>query len=174
MHDELTGLFDRRQFFKILHKQVRICNDLRTPAGLLVVEIQRFRKINSTYGYSAGDEVLQQVAELLKQVQRRGDYLARIGSDSFALLLSRIANPGHAELAAFKIQQLLDLPVLLQTDNLARHAPGDVHFAGQTLSLETVLQYFIESVNTRPLRRLIIVSRHSLHKLSREIDYSVR
>lgn len=110
MHDSITGLYDRGQFFKILEKQIGISNEFKVSAALLVVEVQRFRRINASYGYTAGDEVLRGIAELLKQVQRSGDYSARIGNDCFALLLPRIVNPGHAQLAAFKIHRLLEIP----------------------------------------------------------------
>jgi diguanylate cyclase (GGDEF)-like protein len=110
MHDPITGLYDRGQFFKILDKQIGISNDRKISTALLVIEVQRFRRINANYGYAAGDEVLRGMGDLLKQVQRSGDYSARIGNDCFALVLTRIVNPGHAQLAAFKIHRLLEVP----------------------------------------------------------------
>jgi diguanylate cyclase (GGDEF)-like protein len=111
MYDVITGLFSREQFFRILEKQVKSANEYKVSTALLVIEIQRFRAINVNYGYSAGDEVLKSFAELLGKIQRQGDYAARIGNDCFALLLTRVVNPGHAKLAAFKIQQLLEIPL---------------------------------------------------------------
>ena len=111
MYDVTTGLFNRERFFKILEKQVQSANESKVSTALLVIEIQRFRAINVNYGYSAGDEVLKLFAELLAKIQRQGDYTARIGNDCFALLLTRVVNPGHAKLAAFKIQQLLEIPL---------------------------------------------------------------
>ena len=111
MYDVTTGLFSRERFFKILERQVQSANESKVSTALLVIEIQRFRAINVNYGYSAGDEVLKSFAELLGKIQRQGDYAARIGNDCFALLLTRVVNPGHAKLAAFKIQQLLEIPL---------------------------------------------------------------
>jgi diguanylate cyclase (GGDEF)-like protein len=79
-------------------------------SALLVVELQRLQTINFTYGYLAGDEVLRAFAVQLDQILRNCDYIARISNDCFALLLTRVVNPGHAKLAAFKIQQLLEIP----------------------------------------------------------------
>ncbi len=118
MHDLLTGLYDRPQFLKILHDKIRDTDASRVPAALLVVEIQRFRKINHTYGYAVGDRLLQAFGELLERVRRDCDVTARIGNDCFALLLTRIVNPGHARLAAFKILQFLEIPFEIGDDRV--------------------------------------------------------
>ncbi len=110
MYDELTGLFNRAQFFKVLSEGVQDAVLNRSSLALLVIDIQRFHKINQNMGYAAGDAVLQGVGGVLRQVGREGDFLARIGDDRFAMLLARIANAGHARLAAMKVQRLLEIP----------------------------------------------------------------
>lgn len=117
MYDSLTELYDRGQFFHLLHKLMEQSSEYGAPIGLLIIDIKRFRKINKIFGHSIGDEVLKSVSETLKGICREGDVLSRIGDDQFAVLLSRLANPGHAQLAALKIHRLLDLPV--QTSNNA-------------------------------------------------------
>jgi EAL domain-containing protein (putative c-di-GMP-specific phosphodiesterase class I) len=62
--------------------------------------------------------VLRSFADLLNQVCRRGDHVARLGDNEFALLLSNLANEGHATLAAFKIQRLLDIPFEIDSEKL--------------------------------------------------------
>ncbi len=113
MIDSLTGLFNRTTLFTQLkdlaHKALQ--ND--TPLGLLLIDIRRFNKINANYGYLAGDKVLQAVAKTLNTVCREGDMIARIADDQFVLVLSRVANMGHAQLAALKIQRLIDSPIEL-------------------------------------------------------------
>ncbi|MCP4126489.1 MAG: GGDEF domain-containing protein, partial [Gammaproteobacteria bacterium] len=112
MNDLLTGLYNRSKFFEILKCTAHKADESGTPAGLLIIDIQRFRKINKRYGYDAGDKVLQAVAGILKKICREGDCLARVGDDQFAMLLTTVMNPGHAQLAAIKIQQLLDAPII--------------------------------------------------------------
>jgi diguanylate cyclase (GGDEF)-like protein len=112
MYDKLTGLYDRQQFYAALTEMIGNAVEFSAPMGLLLIDIRRFRKINRNYGHPAGDAVLQTVANVLKQVIREGDYIGRIGDDQFAVLLSRITNSGHAQLAAIKIQRLLDIPVI--------------------------------------------------------------
>ena len=111
MKDTLTGLYDRPGFLNTLVELVCYAAEYSAPIGLLVIDIRRFNKINRNFGHNTGDIVLQAVAGVLQSVCREGDYLARIGDDQFALLLSRVANVGHAQLAAIKIQRLLEEPI---------------------------------------------------------------
>ncbi|MFA6986341.1 MAG: diguanylate cyclase, partial [Arenimonas sp.] len=108
--DELTGLHDRRTFMLALRRQVIQANDKQSSLALLVVDIDGFTAINGTHGYEFGDRTLQHVALQLRQVARAYDYVARIGDNRFALILPRIMNKGHAELATQKLFRLLDLP----------------------------------------------------------------
>src|SRR5688572_2849479 len=108
--DELTGLADRRNFLALLRRQVVFANDRRNVLALIVMDLDGFSRINATHGFDFGDQVLRHLAVLLKDVARPGDYIARIGGDRFALLLPRVLNSGHAELAVQKLQRLLDVP----------------------------------------------------------------
>lgn len=118
MTDNITGLPNRNQFLEILRGEVNDANEHQTKIALFVIKIKRFSRINSLYGYTAGDQVLRSVAQTLNQVRRHGDHVARIGDNEFALLLSGIVNEGHATLAAYKIERLLDIPIDLDSDRL--------------------------------------------------------
>ncbi len=110
----MSGLIDRGHFFELLNREVRRSNEFGTPIALLVVDVRRFSRINSLYGYKVGDHLLTAVVTVLAKVARRQDSVARIGDDQFALLLSGIANPEHARLAAFKVGRLLDPPMQIE------------------------------------------------------------
>ena len=116
--DPLTGLYERRHFLNMLCSDVNEAATLQVPLALLVVDVRRFAEINLRHGYEAGDAVLQAVAAVLEQVRREGDQIARIGDDQFALILPRVLNSGHAELAAHKIRRLLDVPVALRHETI--------------------------------------------------------
>ncbi|VAX11523.1 diguanylate cyclase/phosphodiesterase (GGDEF & EAL domains) with PAS/PAC sensor(s) [hydrothermal vent metagenome] len=116
--DELTKLPDRNIFLEILSKQVSNANIYKSKVGLLIVDIGRFHRINNLFGYRVGDQVLQKFAELLKSVIRQQDYVARIGDNRFALILTDIMNVGHAELAAHKILRLLQVPFSVNKDKI--------------------------------------------------------
>lgn len=108
--DQLTKLDDRSTFYKTLSEQVSHTIKHKVKSALLLVDIDDFHKINSQYGYDVGDKILVKFAELLASVKREQDYLARVGDNTFALLLMGIMNTGHAELAARKILRQLDIP----------------------------------------------------------------
>ncbi|MES9871646.1 MAG: bifunctional diguanylate cyclase/phosphodiesterase [Candidatus Sedimenticola sp. PURPLELP] len=114
MHDKLTHLLDRQHFIPILDEEVAESVEYKVLIALLIIDISRFNRINTYYGQHAGDQVLSAVARILSEVRREGDHIARLGGDQFAMLLSPISNPGHAELAAHKILRLLDVPIQLE------------------------------------------------------------
>lgn len=118
MTDNITGLPKRDQFLETLRGEAGDAIEHKTTIALFVIRINRFRRINSLYGYPAGDSVLHSFATILDQVRRHGDHIARIGDNKFALLLSGIANEGHATLAAYKIERLLDTPVEINGNKL--------------------------------------------------------
>lgn len=108
--DPLTGLYDRAAFLHLLAQQVNEANKFKSKVALLIVDINRFFRINNVFGYDAGDEILKKVALVLRSVIREQDSVARIGDNRFALILSGVMNVGHAELAAHKIVRLLQSP----------------------------------------------------------------
>ncbi len=116
--DNLTGLQDRNAFLTLLSKQVNDVNIYNSKIGLLIVDIDRFYRINNIFGYEVGDQILQKFAALLRNVVRAQDYVARIGDNRFALILTNIMNMGHAELAAHKILRLLQVPFTFKEEKL--------------------------------------------------------
>lgn len=110
IQDELTGLNTRHGFFVALRRQIGYANEKQSNLALVVVDVNGFAAINNTHGYDFGDKLLQHVALQLNNVGRGYDYLARIGDNRFALILPRIMNKGHAELAVQKLTRLLDMP----------------------------------------------------------------
>ncbi|HEV2607084.1 MAG TPA: GGDEF domain-containing protein, partial [Xanthomonadaceae bacterium] len=108
--DLLTGLHDRRTFLAALRRQIGYSNDKQSSVALVVVDVDGFAAINCTHGYDFGDKILQHLALQLRQVARSQDYVARVGDNRFAMILPRIMNKGHAELAVQKLFRLLDLP----------------------------------------------------------------
>jgi diguanylate cyclase (GGDEF)-like protein len=127
MRDPVTGLFARQQFLHILESELNEANEHRISIALLIVDIRDFRRINRLFGHAAGDAVLRAFADTLEQVKRPQDQIARIGDDQFALILCGVMNPGHAQLAAFKLQRLFDIPT--QVDTTAIRCIADIGIA---------------------------------------------
>jgi two-component system cell cycle response regulator len=87
--DSLTGLFNRRYLVTQLVRHLRRAAIDTDPLALLMIDIDRFKSINDTYGHHVGDEVLRGVAERLKQLVRPTDFVARYGGEEFVAVMPR-------------------------------------------------------------------------------------
>jgi len=85
--DPLTGLANHRQFYDQLAREFRRSQRYRRPLTLLMLDLDRFKHFNDTYGHLAGDEALRETAEVLRQNARAVDILARYGGEEFAIIL---------------------------------------------------------------------------------------
>lgn len=114
VHDGLTGLVNATFFHVVLAREIE--RSLRTgkPCGLMVLDIDYFKKINDTYGHVIGDRVIQSVAANILQNMRRMDTAARIGGEEFAVILPE-CTPEDAIHAATRIHTALN-PLLLTVD----------------------------------------------------------
>jgi diguanylate cyclase (GGDEF)-like protein len=81
--DHLTGLANRRGFEAELRQRLLLGD---AGLGLLILDIDRFKRINDRHGHATGDQALVHVARLLQAGLRRGDFLARVGGEEFAVL----------------------------------------------------------------------------------------
>ena len=86
-HDELTGLANRKALEERLTQVLDCAHTENTEHCLAVIDLNQFKIINDTCGHSAGDELLRQIARLLKSVVRKRDTLTRLSGDEFALLV---------------------------------------------------------------------------------------
>jgi diguanylate cyclase (GGDEF)-like protein/PAS domain S-box-containing protein len=86
-HDELTGLGNRKALEERLAQVIDSAHTEKTEHMLAIIDLDQFKIINETSGHTAGDELLRQIAKLLKGIVRKRDTLARVGGDEFALLL---------------------------------------------------------------------------------------
>jgi diguanylate cyclase (GGDEF)-like protein len=83
--DDLTGLDRRASFFEKWQVLLNECQSLGESCGVLMIDIDHFKKINDTHGHSTGDEVIKRVATLLKQYESPNCVVARIGGEEFAV-----------------------------------------------------------------------------------------
>jgi diguanylate cyclase (GGDEF)-like protein len=85
--DELTGIYNRRAFQKVLDRELRRSKRYQKPLSLIMLDVDGFKAINDTYGHEAGDSVLKVLAAQLQSSIRDIDFLARYGGDEFAVIL---------------------------------------------------------------------------------------
>jgi diguanylate cyclase (GGDEF)-like protein/PAS domain S-box-containing protein len=89
--DSLTGLFNRREFFARARAELRRAQRRGSMTALAMFDIDHFKRVNDTHGHATGDQVLRQVAALMRSHCRLDDVLARYGGEEFVLLLPETA-----------------------------------------------------------------------------------
>jgi len=105
--DELTDLYNRRYLLeRFKEERSRAIRNKHTLAAMMV-DIDKFKVVNDTYGHDAGDVVLQELATVVRAVVRTEDIVARHGGEEFCLLLPDIP-PGEAERVAQRIRSSIE------------------------------------------------------------------
>jgi two-component system cell cycle response regulator len=101
-HDSLTGLLNRETMLRQLFQETDRVQRMRTPLTLMLIDLDKFSRINATYGYATGDGILKEFAHRLKRYLRSYDIVGRCGGDQFLIGL-----PGClAEQAALMAERL--------------------------------------------------------------------
>lgn len=88
--DNLTGLLNRHSFTRELEREKARCVLEEHSSALLFIDLDKFKDVNDTVGHAAGDELLRQVAKLLKGKVRSNDIVARLGGDEFTIILRHV------------------------------------------------------------------------------------
>lgn len=101
LHDELSGLPNRRQIEMLLASEVGPDPEPRT---IVRIDLDHFKAVNDTQGHAAGDHVLMHVAEILNRHVPEGDVAARVGGDEFVILLARGRGAAEAQAMAERLQ----------------------------------------------------------------------
>ena len=114
MMDQLTDIPNRRSFDERLRLEwARAVRD-KTPISLLMIDLDRFKDYNDTYGHMQGDKALQEVAKLFThELKRSVDFVARWGGEEFVVLLGNTTGYGAAILAERIRAKVEQLPILL-------------------------------------------------------------
>jgi diguanylate cyclase (GGDEF)-like protein len=86
-HDDLTGLLNHRVIEDRLHGEIERCRREQTPLSILMLDLDRFKQINDTYGHPAGDAVLSEIGAVLLRSVRSYDWVGRYGGEEFLLIL---------------------------------------------------------------------------------------
>lgn len=121
MHDELTGLPNRRLLIERLEQRILMAERNSEVFAVLLIDLDRFKSINDTQGHLVGDEVLRIVGSRLENLARRSDTYARLGGDEFAVLLSSAQSVEGAITVANKVAEAIQQTIsvngkILQTD----------------------------------------------------------
>jgi diguanylate cyclase (GGDEF)-like protein len=113
LHDELTGLPNRRLFEDRLAHALERAHRTNSPLAVLMLDLNDFKKINDSFGHHAGDQVLREIAHNLRDTLHTSDTLARLGGDEFILLTASLADHRSIGHRIDAIQCALERPILL-------------------------------------------------------------
>jgi diguanylate cyclase (GGDEF)-like protein len=113
LHDELTGLPNRRLFQDRLANALERARRTGSQTALLLIDLNRFKQVNDTLGHHAGDLLLQHVASVFVARVRRSDTVARTGGDEFSLILEEPTSREDADRVGQSLMQLLQEPLSL-------------------------------------------------------------
>jgi diguanylate cyclase (GGDEF)-like protein len=114
LHDELTGLPNRRLFQDRLAGALERAHRSGKQAALLLVDLDHFKQVNDTAGHHVGDLLLKRVGEIFLGRVRRSDTVARTGGDEFSLILEDPTTRADAEHVGYSLIELLNEPLELE------------------------------------------------------------
>jgi diguanylate cyclase (GGDEF)-like protein/PAS domain S-box-containing protein len=126
LHDPLTGLPNRVLFMDRLEHAIERLRRRRSPAAILVLDLDRFQLVNDSLGHQVGDELLAAAAPRLKQAVRSSDTVARFGGDEFGILLEEIDGEREAIEMAQRIAGVFTRPFVLD---------GNEHFVTTSIGI---------------------------------------
>jgi diguanylate cyclase (GGDEF)-like protein len=110
LHDELTGLPNRRLFEDRLARALDRARRTGSQAALLLIDLDHFKHVNDTAGHHIGDLLLRRVSELFSGQVRRSDTVARTGGDEFSVILETVTSREDADRVASSLAELLKEP----------------------------------------------------------------
>ncbi len=110
LHDELTGLPNRKQFEEFMAETLAAIEGEDDKAALFVLDLDAFKAVNDTLGHPVGDGLLKACAKRLKASLRSGDLLARLSGDEFVVVVPKVTDPAMLAPLAERILSLLSSP----------------------------------------------------------------
>lgn len=125
-HDQLTGLLNRAALFDTLTDRLERNRRTGRTTALLFLDCDDFKHVNDTWGHSAGDAVLRQIASGLPRMLRAGDLLARHGGDEF-VIVATLERPEQVRALAERVQRFFDTPLQI--------APHRVHAVSPSIGV---------------------------------------
>lgn len=113
LHDELTGLPNRRLFAARLTHAIDYAERRNTNLAVVVVDVNDFKTINDTMGHFAGDQVLREVSAALRRNIRSSDTVARLGGDEFIIVAADMTNEASVERFVTSLQSAIERPIMV-------------------------------------------------------------
>ena len=140
MHDPLTDLANRPLFTDRLEQALKRSARNKDFTAVLFLDMDDFKSVNDTFGHAAGDALLCQIGDRVRDSLRSADTAARFGGDEFVLLLEAVQRDSEAILVAERLLQALSLPFEIGTQMLTMDASiGIATSSGDLIAAEELL-----------------------------------
>jgi len=177
-YDQLTRLPNRMLFADRLSQACREALRKSALAGLMFVDLDRFKQVNDSMGHSVGDELLRAVAERLKHCAREYDTVARLGGDEFAILVDELGSSADVEHVAQRVVEAMQKPFTIMGHEVFITAsvgfalyPSDDEEVGSLLAKADAAMYEVKRNGRNGYRRYETgQSMYSFDKFSLETD----
>jgi diguanylate cyclase (GGDEF)-like protein len=160
LHDELTGLSNRRSFEDHLSTSLERCRRAHATLAVFMLDLDGFKQINDTHGHHAGDQLLRHVADNLREHFGGFDSIARLGGDEFTMVACNPSHPETIELLRDNIREVTEIPFFLDGHRLSVSAsigialyPEDADDATRLLRIADLRMYSLKQART-PLRHI--------------------
>jgi diguanylate cyclase (GGDEF)-like protein len=150
--DSLTGIFNRQHFFNLASKEIAYSLRHNLPVGMIMIDIDNFKRINDEYGHHVGDFILAQFANVIQENKHDEDIFARYGGEEFILLPRRWTTKEGIRAQCERI----------------RKAVENFHFCCDEVSIQLTasLGFFIGSVEITDVQKI-------LYELIRKTDQAL-
>lgn len=151
--DFLLEIPNRRGFERELKRAIAYMKRYRASGALIVLDVDRLKPINDSFGHAAGDEVLKAIAATLTQQVRASDVVGRLGGDEFALLLWNLSETDAKAKAAIFEQAIDDLSFSFRGQHVTAGASAGVALLGAHSDAGRVLEEADAAMYVRKARR---------------------
>lgn len=151
--DFLLAIPNRRGFERELHRAVAYMNRYRASGALIILDVDRLKPINDSFGHAAGDEVLKAIAATLTRHVRSSDVVGRLGGDEFALLLWNLSE-SDAKAKAAALEETIDgLSFIFRGQHVAAGASTGVALLGSSAEAGRALEEADAAMYVRKAQR---------------------
>lgn len=138
--DALTGLANRKLFHDRLQMSLDIAKRYKQQVALLFLDLDNFKPLNDRHGHLAGDKILREIAQRLKEVLRQVDTLARIGGDEFSIILNKIESAEDVMIVIERLLTQLSSPIIVRDKSLiVRFSIGIAMYPDDAKTFEELL-----------------------------------
>lgn len=116
IHDQLTGLYNRREMDRILDQEIERFDRYQHPFCLIMLDIDHFKSVNDNYGHPVGDQVLKWLSQILESRVRKMDRCIRYGGEEFAVILPETTKENGLIVAEWLQKNIAETPFILNNE----------------------------------------------------------